>query len=181
MYRKAIFANQYDDMIKHSTLLLLGVILVLASCKQKNQTPGPDNAFVKTLKEQAVGNSGFLVSLPENYSVRQKGGADFKVYYFAPADSTLTALFTAGIYLGNFPTEFSPASDSCKTATTREKLLGKNAEWKIFSCDSSFFVQAIVDNKYSEGWNSKLHAFGKGSVAADKEKVFTILSTLRHP
>jgi hypothetical protein len=161
-----------------SSTILFAAFVFLSSCKStpagKEATNDP---FLSGLQKQPISNSGFEISLPTDYKIRQKQGADFTVYYFAPADSTLKAAFTGGMYLGNFPSEFGAESEGCKTSTIKGMLLGKEREWKLFSCDSSFFAQTIVDNKDESA--AKVHVFGRGTSADNLNRMIRIFSTLR--
>jgi hypothetical protein len=161
-----------------SSTILFAAFVFLSSCKSTPTGKDATNdSFLSGLVKQHISTSGFSISLPADYKIRQKEGPDFTVYYFAPADSTLKAAFTGGMYLGNFPSEFGPENDSCKSSTIKAILLGKERDWKSFSCDSSFFAQTIVDNK--DGDATKVHVFGRGTTAENLNRMIRIFSTLR--
>ena len=167
-------------MKKMIRLFLFLIAPVFFSCnnsvKKKTGTDNVIDSFTSTLKENKV-EGELYISLPETYSVRHKGGADFMVYYLGPADSTVVPSFSGGIYLGNFPSEFPATNDSCKTSSIKGKILDNAPEWKIFTCDSSFFLQTIIDNKGDKSAD-KLHAFGKG-IVGNEEKVLKMFATLK--
>jgi hypothetical protein len=150
----------------------------MASCKSTGQKKDSNDPFITSLVEKKIGSSDFHISLPADYSVRQKGGPDFTVYYFSTADSTVKPAFSGGMYLGNFSTEFPPVNDSCKTTSIKSALMGKERDWKLFSCDSSFFVQTMIDNKKDES-ASRIHAFGRGNTKEDIQKMLKIFSTFK--
>jgi len=156
-------------------LLFILLATSVFSCKNDDKKQdNNNNAFVRSLKENKVGNSGLTVSLPADYTVREKGGEDFKVYYLMPADTTILPAFAGGIYIGVSPSEFPPNGSNCKTDSLKSKLLDGEPQWKKFSCDSSLFIQTIIDHN-----NTKIHAFGKGKTEADLKKVLDIYSTLK--
>ena len=161
-----------------SKLALCFVITAVFSCNGKKSTEGGHfvDSFTAGLKEKKIVDD-LYISLPESYAIRHKGGTDFTVYYFGPADSTLQVEYSGGIYLGNFPQEFTAANDSCKTSSIKGKILDNAPEWKIFTCDSSFFLQTIIDNKGDKSAD-KLHAFGKG-IVGNEEKVLKMFATLK--
>ena len=163
-----------------SNLALYFIILSFFSCngsdRKSTETGHFVDSFTGGLKEKKIVDD-LYISLPESYSIRKKSGPDFSVYYFGPADSTIKADFSGGIYLGNFPQEFTAANDSCKNSSIKGKILDDAPNWKIFTCDSSFFLQTIIENKGDKSAD-KLHAFGKGTVG-NEEKVLKVFATLK--
>jgi hypothetical protein len=139
-----------------------------------NSSDKKDNKYIGSLKETPIGNSGLKISIPANYTVRTKGGPDFIVYYFTPTDSTIVAPYSAGMYIGDFPTEFTATSDSCKTDSVKGQLFGTERIYKRFYCDSTYLVQIIADHN-----KSKLHVFGKSRSEDGIRKVLEIFSTVK--
>lgn len=156
-------------------ILIVFLVGSLFSCKNGDKKQDKNSIeFINSLKENKIGNSGLTVSLPANYTVREKGGEDFRVYYLMPADTTILPAYAGGIYIGAAPSEFTPSGTNCKTDSLRSKLLDGDPQWKKFSCDSSYFIQTIITHK-----DSRMHAFGKGKTESDLKKVLDIFSTLK--
>lgn len=166
-------------MKRINQLGLFFIAATLVCCNNAGKKKTTDQAFdgfTSSLKETKV-EGDLYISLPETYSIRHKGGPDFMVYYWGPADSTAKAEYSGGIYLGNFPSEFPPTNDSCKSSTLKGKILDNEPDWKVFTCDSSFFLQTIIDNKGDKSAD-KLHAFGKGVVGSE-DNVMKVFATLK--
>ena len=138
-----------------------------------------DSLFVSKLTEQQLGKSHYRISIPADYSIKIMEGADFEVYYIEPVDTTIQAMFAAGIYFGNNPSEFKPDNDSCKAENPKSKILGKNAEWKLYNCNGKYFIQTTIDSKSGEFWNEYIHAFGNTSSITELPKLFDIFKTMR--
>jgi hypothetical protein len=163
--------------MKKLSLPLFITFAFVLSCTNNNKEKSND-PFISSLSESSLGNTGYKVSIPKDYTIRQKGGEDFMVYYITTNDSTIKAAFSAGMYFGDAPTEFSTPADSCNISTSNYKILGKDQSWKQYNCsDSLFFVQTIIDNKNKQG--SKIHAFGRGTSRENLKKVMDIFSTMK--
>ena len=158
------------------TLLSLSIL----SCKDNAQKHNSKiRAFIDSLNEVQVGQMDYLISIPKNYSIKEREGPDFSVFYFADSDTTALPDFAGGMYFGNYPNKFPALNDSCKVRTQESEILGKNSTWTIFECNGQFSAQTIIDSKSDEGWNDKIHAFGHGRSKEDLEKLLAIYSTLR--
>ena len=145
--------------------------MVLVACSNKEEKA---NEFIKSLHSTGVGNSGLNISIPPGYEIKEKPGPDFMVYYIRPVDSTRVPEYTGGIYLGQFPTEFTPTGEGCKLDSLRAVLMGTERKWMRMYCDSTYLVQTIIERK-----DQKLHAFGKGIRETDVQKMLDIFSTLK--
>ncbi|MBS1542513.1 MAG: hypothetical protein JST14_02670 [Bacteroidetes bacterium] len=121
----------------------------------------------------------YYISMPNKYSITEKEGPDFSVFYFADSGTTSATSISGGMYFGNFPSEFPPKSDSCKVRTMDSQILGNKSSWTIYECDREFAIQTIVESNSGEGWNSQIHAFGHGKSKEDLDKILAIYSTLR--
>lgn len=151
--------------------------IVLWACS--NADDKVDEAFIKGLKEKQLEKSAYFISLPPDFTIQISEGPDFYVYYFYPADTTLKGSYSGGIYIGNYPSDFKPESDSCTTETVSGKILNQVRDWTIYICNGRFTVQTIVENKPNDGWDEKLHVFGYGSSKKEINKLLAIFSTLR--
>lgn len=170
-------------MEKIFTLICCLIITVytLTSCnnnmgsEQNNSNP----TSKLPLTEQLMGESGYSISIPTDYSIKTTDGPDFIVYYFTPSDSTINGEFSGGIYLGNFPTPFEAANDSCKTEILKGEILDSLQEWTVYNCQGDYSIQTIVENKKNEDWNQNIHAFGSTKNKAGLQTILAIYSTLR--
>lgn len=147
------------------------------SCSRARDNFGDvSQSFLDSLIEKKIGTTNYFISIPKNYEIREEEGPDFSVFYFADSD-TLKSNLSGGLYFGNHPGLFPPQTDSCKSETLQSEILGNNSTWTIYDCQGQYLVQAIVDNKESEGWNNRIHAFGHGRSREDMYKILRMYST----
>ena len=163
--------------------ICLTILVLINSCNNtntlKNDNIKQNIAFENSLTELQIGKSNYYISLPLNYIIEEKEGIDFSVYYFVPKDTTLKASFKGGMYFGNFPSEFAPENDSCKTSQIKNKLLEEYREWTVYNCNGKYEIQTITDSKSGEDWNEKIHAFGSANSESDMKKLLIIYTTLK--
>lgn len=138
-----------------------------------------DNSYQKDLVEKQIGESKFYLSIPTDYKIKVTNGPDFSVYYFHPKDSTVAANFYGGFYIGNHPSQFPPDSDSCKASNLKSRILDDYADWTIYECNEKYAIQTIIDNKSNEGWNQRIHAFGRADSTTNLNKLLAIFKTLK--
>lgn len=149
-----------------STLLFL---VLAATAGAQKKTP-----FVP----HKVDGTHFTLGLPADYSLKKSDGIDFSVFYFSPADTTRINAFGGGFYFGNYPSNSD--EQRCKTTTVPKPLFGKPVDWTVDDCDTSFHAEVIMDNPFSSGWDSKIHAFGWARSRAGLDSVFSIFATMEH-
>lgn len=154
--------------MKRSILTLLCISSLIA-CKE---LPGGKDKKNNTA-ETRIGKTNYYVTLPASYAVRQKGGEDYTVYYFMPEDTLAKPVFAGGMYIGHYPTEFQPTSPSCLIDSLSFTLLDSTRQWKLYKCDSSWFVQTIFEDN-----GSSIHAFGKGNDSLSLAKALAIFSSI---
>ncbi|WP_157593757.1 hypothetical protein [Pontibacter actiniarum] len=171
--------KQMNRLIKPLVGGMMAVIL-LTSCNKKTTPEDPlstSDSFRASLTEVQIGGSGYYIALPPNYSITEKEGPDFSVYYFTPTDTTGVPAYSAGLYFGNYPSKFGP--DSCKTDVLTGKVLHSTSNWTTYACDGKYFTETIAESKSGAGWNRMIHAFGGGTNASALDKTMVIFSTLR--
>lgn len=175
------------------TISLVLMALLLISCqgyKNKNSENAltddlytnndlTDDLYLEELVERQLEKSKFFISIPADYTIEVKDGADFYVCYFYSADTNVEASFNGGIYFGNHPDGFSKDGDSCKTENTKSTILYQNADWKIYNCNEKYSVQTIIENYKTEGWDDLIHAFGHANSKADLIKLMTVFKTIK--
>ncbi|MBF9220455.1 hypothetical protein [Hymenobacter ruricola] len=131
------------------------------------------------LVEQALGDSGYFVTLPGTYKLRSTDAADFLVYYFAPADTTVRTSFTGGLYFGGHPQEASETGPGCQLRRVPTTLLGRPATWRVQRCATGYTVSAVFDSHSGQGWNPLINAFGEAKSAAELRQLLAIFASLR--
>jgi hypothetical protein len=167
---------------KMTTHLLLTVLLLMScnsSSKKNVDNNQIDKGFGNSLTEKQIGKSNFYISLPTDYAIKTHNGPDFSVYYFSPKDTSVKPSFSGGIYFGNFPHEFEPKNDSCKTSTVKGVILHSSQDWTVYNCNEDFTVQTIVESKSGEGWNERIHVFGTAVSREEMQKLLDIYVTLK--
>ena len=165
-------------MKKEFNIMVLFCLITVFISACSNKADKVDEAFIKGLKENKLGNTGFCISIPNAYKVDESIGPDFNVYYFYPADTTAKVYFSGGVYFGNYPSEFNTENDSCKLEKVKAKILNIDNEWKVLNCNGEFSIQTIVENEKKVGWDEKIHAFGYAKLETEMNKLFYIFSTL---
>lgn len=143
--------------------------------KIKNVLDGEkDSTFIHTLKETRINNGNYFISLPPDYSIKTTEGPDFMVYYFSPSDTSVKANYTGGMYFGGYPSRFGDDNDSCSKETVKNKILSKDVDWDVYTCnDTIFFIETIIEENEYE----KIHAFGHARQKKSLFKLFDIYST----
>lgn len=96
--------------LKKYALCLTLLLFVISSCnnKQSNEKNTAQKNSKLELVEKPIDNTGFLISIPSDYSIKTSNGPDFSVYYFSPADTSKRNKLSGGLYFGNFPNKFEP-------------------------------------------------------------------------
>lgn len=168
------------EILKYS-FFLISIIFIQSSC---NNNATKDNTNTEKtskiiLTEQPIGESGYVLSIPAEYTISTTNGADFSVYYFSPTDTTVINKLSGGIYFGNFPNEFERDNDSCKTEILKGKILDIMQDWTVYNCQEDYSIQTIVENNKREEWNQRVHAFGHAKSKEELQTILEIYSTLK--
>jgi hypothetical protein len=171
--------------------LLSTTVLSLGSCRDDTKpttspvagTQAPaDTLATKPLpvKEQRLGNSDFYLTLPPGFALKATDAADFLVYYFAPADTTVRADFTGGLYLGNQPQgDERDTVGGCRIRRATTTLLGHPATFSIRRCATGYTINSVFDSYSGRGWDAQANAFGEAKSAAGLRQLLTVFATLR--
>jgi hypothetical protein len=172
--------------------LLGAAALGLAACRDHNQhhqaatapaakTPADTvTTSALLLKEQRLGDTNFYLSLPPGFALKATNAADFLVYYFAPADTTVRADFSGGLYLGNQPQGDEPDSlAGCRTRRATLTLLGHPARVSIRRCATGYALNSVFDSHSGRTWDGQANAFGEAKSAAGLRQLLAIFATLR--
>ena len=170
---------------------LLGAALALAGCRDPDRPaagpthpakPAANTQISKPLpmQEQRLGNTDFYLSLPPGFALKATNAADFLVYYFAPADTTVQADFSGGLYLGSQPQGDEPDSVAgCRTRRAAVTLLGQPATVSIRRCATGYALNSVFDSRSGRTWDGQANAFGGAKSAAGLRQLLAIFATLR--
>jgi len=155
-----------------------GTIFLLTSCgKSDRNMDNVTQVFLDSLTETQILN--YKISIPRDYSIKEKEGPDFTVFYFAPTDTTVKDKFSGGIYFGNYPSKFGSPNDTCKSEIITGDILDGHTDWTVYTCGKDFSIQTITASKSGQGWNNRIHAFGHGKSKSELFKMLKIYSTLK--
>ena len=158
--------------------ILVFILLLFVTFSCRNQSDEINPMYLKSLVKTQVEHSNLMISIPPDYKIIERQGPDFSVYYIYPSDTTLKTKFTAGLYLGNNPSNFPAKKANCKEETIKGKVFNIDQNWMMYNCEEVYSIQTMIENKYSEGWNDKIHAFGNANSKSDITKILAIFSTL---
>lgn len=168
------------EVLKYAFCLTL-ITLIQTSCNNNRTKANSNTDKINkvNLIEKPLGKSGYVISVPADYSITSSDEPDFSVYYFSPTDTTVKNKLSGGLYFENYPHKFEPDNDSCKTETLKGKILDTIQEWTVYNCQGDFSIQTIADNKKGEGWNQQIHAFGHAKNSNELQIILDIYSTLK--
>lgn len=172
-------------------VVLGAAALGLTGCRGNDQAAvgaaAPAKALADTstirpapLVEQRLEKTDFYLSLPPGFALKTTDAADFLVYYFVPADTTVRADFTGGLYLGTQPQgDVTDTTAGCQTRRTATTLLGHPATFTIHRCATGYTLNSVFDTHSGRGWDAQANAFGEAKSAASLRQLLTIFATLR--
>ncbi|GAB3637376.1 hypothetical protein GCM10027422_29660 [Hymenobacter arcticus] len=129
---------------------------------------------------QQLGKTGFYLALPPGFALKATNGPDFLVYYFAPADTTVQADFSGGLYLGGHPQgDEGDTTGGCRVRRVAVTLLGHPATFTIHRCATGYTVNSVFASHSGRGWDAQVNAFGEAKSAAGLRQLLAIFATLR--
>jgi len=172
--------------------LLGGLALFLAACDGRQPpaatspaapasvAPAPPGPDYRLATEQRLGDTDFYLTLPTGFRVKSTNAADFLVYYFAPADTTVRADFTGGLYFGSQPQgDVTDTTSGCRTRRATMLLLGRPTPVTIHRCATGYTVSSVFASRSGRGWDAQVDAFGEAESAAGLRQLLAVLATLR--
>jgi hypothetical protein len=171
--------------------LLGAAALGLAGCRENDHSAAsrtaakiPADTLAASplpMREQQLGTTGFYLTLPSGFALKATNAADFLVYYFAPADTTVRADFTGGLYLGTQPQGDEPDSIAgCRTRRAATILLGHPATFSVRRCATGYAISSVFDSHSGRAWDAQANAFGEAKSAAGLRQLLAVFATLRH-
>jgi hypothetical protein len=132
------------------------------------------------LVEQPLGKTDFYLSIPPGFALKSTNAADFLVYYFAPADTTVRADFTGGLYLGSQPQgDEADTIAGCRTRRAAISVMGHPVTFAIRRCATGYAINSVFDSHSGRTWDGQANAFGEAKSAAGLRQLLAIFVTLR--
>ena len=172
--------------------LLGGSVLGLVACQQNKppaavtatptQGPGalPGAARGQPPVAHRLGKTNFYLALPPGFALKTTEGPDFLVHYFAPADTTVRADFTGGLYLGGYPQgDATDTTGGCRTRRVVVTWQGHPATFTVHRCATGYTVNSVFDSHSGRGWDARANAFGEAKSAAGLRQLLAVFATLR--
>lgn len=171
--------------------LLSAFLLNLAGCRGDDRPAAGTVAAPKApadtvatrpllMVEHRLGDTDFYLSLPPGFALKSTNAADFLVYYFAPADTTVRADFTGGLYLGTQPQgDVADTTAGCQTRRVPITLLGRPVPFTIHRCAAGYSINSIFDPRSGRRWDTESNAFGDAKSAAGLRQLLAVFATLR--
>jgi hypothetical protein len=169
--------------MKISTIIGFAFCALLFACRHSSHNSNNNKLAIDSFKNQLVlqkiGETGYDISLPKNYTLEPFYGKDYTIYYFQPRDTTDKISLRGGIFNGNFPGLNDPDSSIFKKdSVLKSPLLGTMRTWLRFSYKTSCMVQVIVPAFKPDGEPTKMYAFGQAR-KADLLKLMAVFSTVK--
>jgi hypothetical protein len=188
-WNKLIVGNLMTTLIIKKTMKVIlkyafclsSITFIQTSCNNRSTKYTSNSEKIRkiVLTEKPIGESGYVISIPADYSITTSDGTDFLVYYFSPNDTTAKDKLSGGLYFGNFPSQFEADDESCKTETLKGKILDNNQNWTVHNCKEVFSIQTIAVNEQGGEWNQRVHAFGQAKSKDELQTILDIFSTLK--
>jgi hypothetical protein len=142
-------------MIRSLFILALST-LGLISCTDTIK-PADSKEDVKMNKSVGArvpfGESGHTIQLLPDYTIEKQSSETFEVYYFKPADSTLSEN-EAGIYFGPRPDTSAPSVDYTKKQFPGT-FMGNTVTWTEYTTDKYTQREVFID----QGPEQKIHCW----------------------
>ncbi|QCE40028.1 hypothetical protein [Psychroserpens sp. NJDZ02] len=169
-----------------TALLLISVL----SCKDKNKSILEQEAIQDSLRLNAIEtfkkdlipspleHTDFYISLPKDYIIKPQQGPDFNIFYVVHNDTISTTNYYGGLYIGNHPNTFEMTNDSCNIDYIEGNVFDKKNQWTTYNCNEDYSLEAVIDNKYNQSWNQKIHFFGNSVNKEGIDKLIMIYETL---
>jgi hypothetical protein len=163
------------------SILLLTILLMLGvnACINSEKKKSFDSAFKKSLIEQKVKGTNYIIRLPDTYQIKERRGVDFSVYYFTPRDTADHTAFHGGFYLGNHGAGFGADNAGCKTKEITGVILNVDERWSLYDCGGKYSIETLIDSKSGMDWGRMLHAFGRANSKDDLKKLLEVYGTLK--
>jgi hypothetical protein len=165
-------------MRPHLSIFLFTAFCVLfVSCKSETNNSVDTISARQKITKKLSSNSDYQISVWNDYSIEEKNGPDFTVYYLYPTDTTKKLFGNAGIYFGGYPQRIRPDGDKklVRESLISGNLLGKKIAWTIFDYGNSISAKTILEL----GDYDKVSAFAYGHSYSDIDSLTNVLESLK--
>jgi hypothetical protein len=154
------------------------ITFIFFSCKSRTNNSIDTITTRQKITKKLSSNSDYKISVWNDYSIEEKNGPDFTVYYLYPTDTTKKLFGNGGIYFGGYPERIRPDENKklIKDSLLNGNLLDKKITWTIFDYGNSLSAETILEL----GDYDKVSAFVNGHSYSDIDSLIRILETLKY-
>lgn len=151
--------------------------VLLFSCNSKTKNSATTTPFKQKTTKRLSSNSNYQISIWDSYSIEDRNGPDFTVYYFYPTDTAKELFGNGGIYFGGHPQPIRPDGEKklIGDSLSNGNLLGKKITWTIFNYGNTLSAETILEL----GDYDKVSAFAYGHSYSDIDSLIGILESLK--
>jgi hypothetical protein len=166
--------------MKKNNIMIIFLVLILNSCIT-GKNISINNIGNIDLLENKIGNTGYFISLPENYYIETFMGPDFDVYYINTKNTELEEITNGGIYLGNHPSLFGDDKEINLIFIENIycKIFNKDRKWKVYNNENNYIAEIIIRNNGGKGGDNYMHIWTNGKTKDELYKIVYLFSTLR--
>ena len=127
-----------------------------------------------------LGKTDYYLTLPPGFALKTTDGPDFLVHYFAPADTTVRADFTGGLYQGGYPQgDATDTTGGCRIRRVVVTWQGHPATFTVHRCATGYTINSVFDSHSGRSWDARNNAFGEAKSAAGLRQLLAVFATLR--
>ncbi|HLG02497.1 MAG TPA: hypothetical protein VI731_02810 [Bacteroidia bacterium] len=166
-----------------ANVVTASLLLTFLSCNEQaveNDKGITSTQSISTIQDSTgsyktpIGATGFTINLPLNYRIQSHQNKDSSfVYYFRPADTTLTNM-EGGMYLGKKPDILPPPGEHT-VKEFRVWLLGEERTWIEYTTPNYTQRETFID----AGDDNYIHVWCYAENIADLEKLFPVILSIR--
>jgi hypothetical protein len=166
----------YTPLMRPQVLLFLFITFLFFSCNSRTNNSIDTISTRQKITKKLSSNSDYHISVWNDYSIQERNGPDFTVYYLYPTDTTKKLFGNGGIYFGGHPKRIRPDGDKklIKDSLINGNLLGKPITWTIFDYGNSISAETILEL----GDYEKISAFAYGQSYSDIDSLIRTLESL---
>lgn len=163
--------------MRRHVLPSLFAIFLFFSCNRGTNNSIDTSSPRQKVTKKIFSNSDYNISVWNDYTIEEKKGPDFIVYYLYPTDTTKKLFGNGGIYFGRHPQQIRPVGEKklVKDSLLNGNLLGKPITWTIFDYGNSLSAETILEL----GDYEKVSAFAYGHSYSDIDSLIKTLESLK--
>jgi hypothetical protein len=161
-----------------NAIIFLFFTFIIFSCNSKSNNSIDKVTTRQKITKNLSSNSDYKISVWNDYSIEEKNGPDFTVYYLYPTDTSKKIFGNCGIYFGGHPERIRPDGDKklIKDSLINGNMLGKKTSWTIFDYGNSLSAETILEF----GDYDKVDAFANGQSYSDIDSLIKTLESLKY-